>query len=192
MYLEGGTFSGSPRASFCVSAYMWGWTFRPRLWYNYKKAARSKTRARRQYDLRPPALKARLTRRLVQKRAPRRTTPARRRRIWRISARWTTRPMPPCSCAITAHRATGPRASARRALPPRRAARAVGRGAGNSPDAQETLARVIASKTRGKPLNEKDYKRLPDALLRRGFSWGEVKTALRTAGAALTDADDGL
>lgn len=61
-----------------------------------------------------------------------------------------------------------------------------------APDAQETLARVIASKTRGKPLNEKDCKRLSDALLRRGFSWGEVKTALRTAGAALTDADDGL
>ena len=61
-----------------------------------------------------------------------------------------------------------------------------------APDAQETLACVIASKTRGKPLNEKDYKRLSDALLRRGFSWGEVKTALRTAGAALTDADDGL
>ena len=61
-----------------------------------------------------------------------------------------------------------------------------------APDAQETLACVIASKTRGKPLNEKDYKRLSDALLRRGFSWGEVKTALRTAGAALTDADVGL
>ena len=61
-----------------------------------------------------------------------------------------------------------------------------------APDAQETLACVIASKTRGKPLNEKDYKRLSDALLRRGFSWGEVKTALRAAGAALTDADDGL
>ena len=43
-----------------------------------------------------------------------------------------------------------------------------------APDAQETLACVIASKTRGKPLNEKDYKRLSDALLRRGFSWGEV------------------
>ena len=56
----------------------------------------------------------------------------------------------------------------------------------------ETLARVIVSKTRGKPLNEKDYKRLSDALLRRGFSWGEVKTALRTAGAARPDADDGL
>ena len=61
-----------------------------------------------------------------------------------------------------------------------------------APDAQETLACVIASKTRGKPLNEKDYKRLSDALLRRGFSRGEVKTALRAAGAALTDADDGL
>ena len=61
-----------------------------------------------------------------------------------------------------------------------------------APDAQETLACVIAWKTRGKPLNEKDYKRLSDALLRRGFSWGEVKTALRTTGAALTDADDGL
>ena len=58
-----------------------------------------------------------------------------------------------------------------------------------APDAQETLARVIVSKTKGKPLNEKDYKRLSDALLRRGFSWGEVKAALRTAGAALTDAD---
>ena len=45
VYLEGGTFSGSPRASFCVSAYMWGWTFRPRLWYNYKKAARAAKRA---------------------------------------------------------------------------------------------------------------------------------------------------
>lgn len=59
-----------------------------------------------------------------------------------------------------------------------------------APDAQETLARVIAARTRGRPLNEKEYKRLSDALLRRGFSWGEVKTALRTAGAALTDADE--
>ena len=42
---RGETSSGSPRASFCVSAYMWGWTFRPRLWYNYKKAARAAKRA---------------------------------------------------------------------------------------------------------------------------------------------------
>ena len=61
-----------------------------------------------------------------------------------------------------------------------------------APDAQETLARVIASKVRGKSLNEREYKRLSDALLRRGFSWGEVKAALREAGAALSDGDDGM
>ena len=61
-----------------------------------------------------------------------------------------------------------------------------------APDAQETLARVITSKVRGKSLNEREYKRLSDALLRRGFSWGEVKAALREAGAALSDGDDGM
>jgi len=100
--------------------------------------------------------------------------------------------MPPCSCAITAHRATAaPRLRDelyRRGVPRELWDEALE----TAPDAQETLARVIASKTRGKPLNEKDYKRLSDALLHRGFSWGEVKTALRAAGAALTDADDGL
>ena len=58
-----------------------------------------------------------------------------------------------------------------------------------TPDVQETLARVIASKTKGKPLNEKDTKRLADALLRRGFSWSEVRSALRSAGAGLEDGD---
>lgn len=100
--------------------------------------------------------------------------------------------MPPCSCAITAHRATAARVCAtelyRRGVP----RELWGAALETAPDAQETLACVIASKTRGKPLNEKDYKRLSDALLRRGFSRGEVKTALRAAGAALTDADDGL
>ena len=51
-----------------------------------------------------------------------------------------------------------------------------------APDVQETLARVIASKTKGKPMNEKDTKRLADALLRRGFSWSEVRSALRSVG----------
>ena len=59
-----------------------------------------------------------------------------------------------------------------------------------TPDIQETLARVIASKTKGKPLNEKDTKRLADTLLRRGFSWSEVRSALRSAGAGLEDAND--
>ena len=58
-----------------------------------------------------------------------------------------------------------------------------------APEVQETLARVIASKTKGKPLNEKDTKRLADALLRRGFSWSEVRSALRSAGAGLEDGD---
>ena len=58
-----------------------------------------------------------------------------------------------------------------------------------APDVQETLARVIASKTKGKPLNEKDTKRLADALLRRGFSWSEVRSALRSVGAGLEDGD---
>jgi len=51
-----------------------------------------------------------------------------------------------------------------------------------APEVQETLARVIASKTKGKPMNEKDTKRLADALLRRGFSWSEVRSALRSVG----------
>ena len=60
-----------------------------------------------------------------------------------------------------------------------------------APDAQETLARVIASRVKEKALDERAYKRLSDALLRRGFSWGEVKTALRGAGLELTGEDDG-
>ena len=56
-----------------------------------------------------------------------------------------------------------------------------------APDAQETLACVIASKTRGKPLNEKDYKRLSDALLRRGFSWQDIRPALSRLGEELPE-----
>lgn len=52
----------------------------------------------------------------------------------------------------------------------------------SAPDAGETLARLIESRTHGKPLSEKDYRRLSDALLRRGFSWSEVRAALRAAG----------
>ena len=61
----------------------------------------------------------------------------------------------------------------------------------SAPDAQETLARVIASRVKEKTLDERAYKRLSDALLRRGCSWGEVKTALRRAGVEPADGDDG-
>ena len=47
-----------------------------------------------------------------------------------------------------------------------------------SPDAQETIARVIAQKTKGRALDEKDRKRLSDMLLRRGFAWRDVRAAL--------------
>lgn len=51
-----------------------------------------------------------------------------------------------------------------------------------APEAEETIARVIAAKTKGKPLDEKGRKRLSDMLLRRGFAWRDVKEALRAFG----------
>lgn len=59
-----------------------------------------------------------------------------------------------------------------------------------APDAQETLSRVIASKTKSKALSEKEYRRLTGALLRRGFSWGEVKGALREAGVRIENEEE--
>ena len=197
MYLEGEDAAPDHRErASALSAYMWGWTFRPRLWYELRAKRRAQTKracARANMISARPLSQARADAPPRAKGLRAQTTPARRRSISRRSARWTTRPMPPCSCAITAHRATATPASARRAATAAACRASCGtRRWKQLPDAQETLARVIVSKTRGKPLNEKDYKRLSDALLRRGFSWGEVKTALRTAGAALTDADDGL
>ena len=45
VYLEGGNLLRITESELLRSAYMWGWTFRPRLWYNYKKAARAAKRA---------------------------------------------------------------------------------------------------------------------------------------------------
>ena len=45
-------------------------------------------------------------------------------------------------------------------------------------DARETIARVIAQKTKGRAIDEKGRKRLSDMLLRRGFSWRDVRAAL--------------
>ena len=47
-----------------------------------------------------------------------------------------------------------------------------------APDPQEAIARVIAQKTKGRALDEKGRKRLSDMLLRRGFSWHDVRAAL--------------
>ena len=45
------------------------------------------------------------------------------------------------------------------------------------PDAAEHIGRFLESKLLGRLPDEKEKKRLTDALLRRGFSWGEVKNA---------------
>ena len=58
-----------------------------------------------------------------------------------------------------------------------------------SPDAQETIARVIAQKTKGRALDEKGRKRLSDMLLRRGFAWRDVRAALAAYGENATQFD---
>ena len=58
-----------------------------------------------------------------------------------------------------------------------------------SSDAQETIARVIAQKTKGRALDEKGRKRLSDMLLRRGFAWRDVRAALAAYGENATEFD---
>ena len=45
------------------------------------------------------------------------------------------------------------------------------------PDSAEAVDRFLAGKLHGRAPEEKEKKRLTDALLRRGFSWGDVKAA---------------
>lgn len=47
----------------------------------------------------------------------------------------------------------------------------------NAPDTQEQIDAFLTKKLRGQRPDPKTQKRLTDALLRRGFSWGEVKAA---------------
>lgn len=56
-----------------------------------------------------------------------------------------------------------------------------------APAAGETIARVIAARTKGKVLDEKERKKLSDMLLRRGFAWRDVKAALRSLGAEIEE-----
>ena len=50
------------------------------------------------------------------------------------------------------------------------------------PDNGEQIDRFLQSKLRGRTPNEKEKKRLTDALLRRGYSWGDVKAAWNRLG----------
>ena len=50
------------------------------------------------------------------------------------------------------------------------------------PDQSEDVDRFLRSKLRGELPDEKEKKRLTDALLRRGFSWGDVREAWNRLG----------
>ena len=50
------------------------------------------------------------------------------------------------------------------------------------PDNGEQIDRFLQSKLRGRTPEEKEKKRLTDALLRRGYSWGDVKAAWNRLG----------
>ena len=53
------------------------------------------------------------------------------------------------------------------------------------PDPAEQIDRFLRSKLRGRELDQWEKKRLGDALLRRGFAWGDVKAGLNRLGAEL-------
>lgn len=56
------------------------------------------------------------------------------------------------------------------------------------PDASAVIDRLIARKKRG-ALDEKEKKKLSDMLLRRGFSWHDVKAALIRMGETIDEGD---
>lgn len=56
-----------------------------------------------------------------------------------------------------------------------------------APPAEETLARLLASKHLAVPMDEKERRRLTGQLLRRGFSWRDIRTALSTLGEELPE-----
>lgn len=49
----------------------------------------------------------------------------------------------------------------------------------SAPPTEEIIADFLRSRWKGQQPDEKELKRTSDALLRRGFSWGDVKVALR-------------
>ena len=55
------------------------------------------------------------------------------------------------------------------------------------PDHGGQIDRFLQGKLRGRTPDEKEKKRLTDALLRRGFSWGEVKAAWSRFGCRIED-----
>lgn len=59
-------------------------------------------------------------------------------------------------------------------------------------DARESIARVVAARTKGRALDERERRRLCDLLLRRGFSWRDVREAMNAMGAEMEEEDGNL
>ena len=55
------------------------------------------------------------------------------------------------------------------------------------PPAAEQVDRFLAAKYRGGPLDQRERKRLSDALLRRGFAWSDVREGLNRLGADIME-----
>lgn len=56
-----------------------------------------------------------------------------------------------------------------------------------APPAAETIAKVLASRLKGRTPDERERKRLSDMLLRRGFAWRDVRAALSALGAEIEE-----
>lgn len=56
-----------------------------------------------------------------------------------------------------------------------------------APDAAETIARVIAARTKGRIPDEQERKKLSGLLQRRGFAWRDVRAALTALGAEIEE-----
>ena len=58
------------------------------------------------------------------------------------------------------------------------------------PDITDAIDRLVGLKLRGKTPDRKETKKLADSLLRRGFTWEEVKAALERYGNGIGECDD--
>ena len=93
---------------------------------------------------------------------------------WKPSARWMTAPMPPHWCGTAAIWDTVPREKLREKGVPHEL---WDEALDELPPDGEQIDRFLQSKLHGRSPEDKEKKRLTDALLRRGFSWGEVRSA---------------
>lgn len=106
---------------------------------------------------------------------------------WRPSARWMTPPMPPRWRATAATGATAP-GGAREKLREKGVPQELWDAALEElPEDGGQIDRFLQGKLHGRAPEEKEKKRLTDALLRRGFPWSEIKSAWSRYGSELPE-----